>query len=87
MVYGNMPEGWVDTEEIQIWKQWGTTPPCWAMQCLLPTKEALIKTGKLVAPPVGKEQREQVMQSIIANDAEVERMLRDEKQPYLGRPL
>lgn len=87
MVYGNMPEGWKDKEFVQIFSQWGAKPPCWAMGCNLPIAAQIVRQGALVEKPVGKEQKAQILESVLSNDAEVERILREEKQPYLGRPL
>lgn len=73
MIYGTMPEGWVDKECVVIMKQWGAVPPCWAMGCLLPINKTIVQMVK----PAGKEQREQVMEDVLAQDAEVERRQRE----------
>lgn len=72
-IYGILPEGWTDTASILVMKQWGATPPCWVMGCLLPTVAAspIVQMVK----PVGKDQREQILTEVLAEDAEIDRRI------------
>lgn len=77
MVYGKPSELWRDNPTICLVSQYGATPPCWAMHCLLSTKESRIREGKvpLLVKPVGPIQKTQVVEAVLDLDKQAEEML------------
>jgi hypothetical protein len=73
-IFGTIPDGWQDTDEVMLAEQIGMTPQTWALISLLETTTPMTSPNVLV-PPETPRSRQQLAAALANEDRAIEKQL------------